>query len=118
MSAFRMQLHADVQRRTQRDDASVSESDLPRLWVLASSISGNLAERFAAMLHPSWPSGIYWLGEALCTALVATNQLPRTEDTLWLRLLGKGATQEQAIAEVLALPKGDPRWNQIVQYVD
>jgi hypothetical protein len=110
-----LSVHADVQRRAQRDNASGSESNLPRLWILASSISGNLAERFAATLHPSWPPGIYWLGEALCTAIVAINQLPQTEDTLWLRLLGKGSTQEQAIAEVLALPTEDPKRGKILQ---
>lgn len=48
-------------------------------------------------------------------AIVAINQLPQTEDTLWLRLLSKGATQEQAITEVLAIPKGDPRRSRILQ---
>ena len=52
---------------------------------------------------------------ASSTAIAAINQLPQTEDTLWLRLLGKGATQEQAITEVLALPKGDLRRNRILQ---
>lgn len=110
-----LSVHADVQRRAQRDDITVAELDLPRLWILASSVSGHLAERFAATLNEFWPPGIYWLGEAFCTAIVAINQLPQTEDTLWLRLLGKGATQEQAITEVLAIPKGDPRRSRILQ---
>jgi hypothetical protein len=110
-----LSVHADLQRRTQRDDGTVSEEGLPKLWILASSVSGNLLERFAATSNESWPSGIYGLGEALCTVIVAINQLPQTEDTLWLRLLGKGATQEQAIAEVLAIPKGDPRRSRILQ---
>jgi hypothetical protein len=110
-----LSVHADLQRRTQRDDATVSEAELPRLWILASSVSGNLIERFAATSNESWPSGIYGLGEALCTAIVAINQLPLTEDTLWLRLLGKGLTQEQAISEVLAIPEGDPRRSRILQ---
>jgi hypothetical protein len=110
-----LSVHADLQRRTQRDDANVSEAELPRLWILASSISGNLLERFAATSNESWPLGIYGLGEALCTAIVAINQLPLTEDTLWLRLLGKGLTQEQAISEVLAIPEGDPRRSRILQ---
>jgi hypothetical protein len=53
--------------------------------------------------------------KALCTAIVSINQLPLTEDTLWLRLLGKGLTQEQAISEVLAFPKGDPRRDRILR---
>jgi hypothetical protein len=44
----------------------------------------------------------------LTAALVVINQLPATADTLWLRLLGKGQTQHQAIAEVLALPRESP----------
>jgi hypothetical protein len=110
-----LSVHADLQRRTQRDDTAVSEEDLPRLWILASSVSGNLLERFAATANESWPSGIYGLGEALCTVIVSINQLPLTEDTLWLRLLGKGLTQEQAISEVLAFPKGDPRRDRILR---
>lgn len=39
--------------------------------------------------------------------MILLNQLPPTPKTLWLRLLGKGATQQQAIQEVLALPKTD-----------
>jgi hypothetical protein len=110
-----LSVHANVQRRTQRDETDIAELDLPRLWILASSVSGNLIERFAATPNASWLPGIYWMGEALCTAIVAINQLPQTEETLWLRLLGKGSTQEQAIAEVLATPKGDPRRGRILQ---
>ena len=47
--------------------------------------------------------------------IVSINQLPLTEDTLWLRLLGKGLTQEQAISEVLASPKGDPQRDRILR---
>jgi len=39
---------------------------------------------------------------------VAIHQLPRTEETLWLRILGKGATQRQAIEELIALPREQP----------
>ncbi len=110
-----LSVHADLQRRTQPDDTAVSEENLPRLWILASSVSGNLLERFAATSNASWPSGIYGLGEALCTAIVSINELPLTVDTLWLRLLGKGLTQEQAISELLAFPKGDLRRDRILR---
>jgi hypothetical protein len=39
---------------------------------------------------------------------VVIYQLPRTEETLWLRLLGKGRVQKQAIAEIKALPPEHP----------
>jgi predicted transposase/invertase (TIGR01784 family) len=35
---------------------------------------------------------------------VAIHQLPQTPETLWLRLLGRGSVQSQAIIELQALP--------------
>ncbi len=43
------------------------------------------------------------------TAIVSIDQLPKTPDTLWIRLLGRGLTQEIAIHEILALPIRHPR---------
>ncbi|MCZ8227230.1 MAG: Rpn family recombination-promoting nuclease/putative transposase, partial [Microcystis sp. LE19-84.1B] len=34
-------------------------------------------------------------------------QLPVTAETLWLRLLGRGKTQDQAVRELLELPQGN-----------
>jgi hypothetical protein len=42
------------------------------------------------------------------TAIVVIHQLPRISETLWLRLLGKGNVQKQAIAELQALPPNNP----------
>ncbi|WP_404790104.1 DUF4351 domain-containing protein [Altericista sp. CCNU0014] len=42
-------------------------------------------------------------------AIVAINQLPNHEDTLLLRLLGKGQTQKQAIDRAIAFDTSDPR---------
>lgn len=38
------------------------------------------------------------------SAIVAIHQLPQTPETLWLRLLGRGSVQSQAIIELQALP--------------
>lgn len=46
---------------------------------------------------------------------MALNQLPRNEETLWLRILGKGATQRQAVDELLALSKGTPLRNNVLE---
>lgn len=40
-------------------------------------------------------------------AIVAVNELPVTEETLWLRILGRGETQRTAIDELLALPESN-----------
>jgi flagellar motility protein MotE (MotC chaperone) len=39
--------------------------------------------------------------------VVAVNELPVTEETLWLRILGRGETQRTAIDELLALPESN-----------
>jgi predicted HTH domain antitoxin len=41
--------------------------------------------------------------------VIVIHQLPEIDETLWLRLLGKGGTQQRAISEVLSLPTSDPR---------
>jgi hypothetical protein len=63
-----------------------------------------------------WPSahnipGVYSSAPAFCTTIVATNQLPQDESTLWLRLLGRGPTQRAAIAELLKLDTSHPHRN-------
>lgn len=39
---------------------------------------------------------------------MAIHQLPQTPETLWLRLLGRGSVQSQAIIELQALPLDHP----------
>jgi len=115
-------LHGEFQRRNRRDRASgatsdtLKEEDLPRLWILSPSTSVALLNGFGAREEPDgWSAGVYFLAAALRTALVALNQLPCTPETLWLRILGKGATQQQAISELLELPKGHPLRNNVLE---
>ncbi|NET62565.1 MAG: hypothetical protein F6K47_42665, partial [Symploca sp. SIO2E6] len=56
----------------------------------------------------NWGEGIYFLPEYFRTAIVAIHKLPRTKDTLWIRLLGRGRVQEEAIDEIKALPPTNP----------
>jgi Domain of unknown function (DUF4351) len=58
--------------------------------------------------NPEWVTGVYFAApRSDQTAIVAMNQLPLTSETLWMRLLGKGKVQQEAIAEVLAFNKDD-----------
>ena len=79
------------------------------MWILSPSCSARIIDGFGAKIDSSgqWPTGIYFLPDFQNTAIVAINQLPINQDTLWLRVLGKGQTQEQAILELEALPKGN-----------
>ena len=103
------QTHGDYQRKARREKESIQENDLPHLWVLASSASETLVNGFGCSINEDWTSGVYFLPSYLRAAIIAINQLPRNEETLFLRLLGKGQTQQQAVDEVIAIDAGEPR---------
>ena len=110
-------LHSEFQRQARREANSLSEDDLPRLWILSQSFSLTLISDFGAKLDEKghWCQGIYFLPKALRTAFVAINQLPLDESTLWLRVLGRGSTQRQAVDEVNALPQNHPFRSSILE---
>ena len=70
-----------------------------------------LVQDLRGRLDEAWGEGFYFLAPRLCTTIVAIEELPTTSETLWLRLLGTGRTQEDAIAELLMLPEIDPKRN-------
>jgi hypothetical protein len=100
---------AESQRKAKRENTSLPEDNLPHLWILASSASTALVESFGAKLDTeNWLAGVYFLPKSFRTVVVAINQLPLTLETLWLRILGKGETQRQAVSELLSLPQNNP----------
>jgi predicted transposase/invertase (TIGR01784 family) len=78
------------------------------LWILTPTISETRLSSFGTVQKPDWLSGVHFLADALRTAIVAIHQLPQTPETLWLRLLGRGSVQSQAIMELQALPLDHP----------
>ncbi len=105
-------VQADHQRQARREDASLSEAELPHLWILSPTASEISLQSFGATQSLEWLPGIYALPAALRTSIVVIHQLPKTPDTLWLRLLGRGKTQQQAVEEILSLASDDPRRSQ------
>ncbi len=55
-----------------------------------------------------WGKGVYFLTEVWRVGLIAIHQLPRSPETMWLRMLGRGRVQQGAIAELSALPVDNP----------
>jgi hypothetical protein len=104
------------QRQAEREHRTVPDTldGFPWLWILSPSVSELLLSRVEMVAAADWPTGIYF-DRANYTALIAINQLPVHEETLWMRLLGKGAVQERAIAEVLAFDADDPRRANVLQ---
>ncbi|EDN70991.1 conserved hypothetical protein [Beggiatoa sp. PS] len=99
-------VHDELQRQSKRSSKKyLPEEQLPFLWILVPIASTTLVTGFgASQILEDWGPGIYFLAPDLKTAIVAINQLPKTKETLWLRILGKGQIQQKAIEELLALP--------------
>lgn len=108
-------IQEDEERKATATKQNLSETELSRLWILAATTTQPVLRAFGGELQPDRLSGIYFLSEGLRTAIVAIDQLPETEETLWLRVLGRDRTQERAVREVLALPPTHPRRNGILK---
>jgi hypothetical protein len=93
----------------QREHPTVEVSDTPHLWILAAEVSDRLLNDFVESPGTELMDGVYPLRKGLHTTIVAIEELPVVPETLWLRLMGKGRTQDDAIADLLMLPESDPR---------
>lgn len=103
----------DERRKAKKDE--LTEDEQPLLWILAATTSKPLLKDGNVVSKPGWLPGIYFVADIFKTAIVAIDQLPETDETLWLRVLGREGTQERAIREVLALPVDHPRRNMILR---
>jgi Domain of unknown function (DUF4351) len=103
-----LEVRGALQREAKRNQTTITENDIPKLWILTPTASKNLLSGFNGTEKPDSLPGIYYLAESLRTAIIVIHQLPRTQETLWLRLLGRGTVQKQAIDELVALPSNQP----------
>ena len=103
-----LEVKAGLRRNAKANKIRLQESDIPKLWVLSPTASPTLLSSFNVNQKEGWLPGVYFLGDALRTAIVAIHQLPQTPETLWLRILGRGSTQSEAIIELQALPSNHP----------
>ena len=101
--------NAECNRVANREDKLLVPGDRPRLWILSPTLSKSILDSFGATLErESFGEGVYVLPPAFRTAIVVIHQLPKTTETLWLRMLGKGNVQKNAIAELTSLPNQTP----------
>jgi hypothetical protein len=88
----------------------LAEDSLPMLWILTPTLSAPILDGFGAKLDlETWGEGVYVMPAHFKAGIIVLHQLPKTSETLWLRILGKGRVQEQAIQEVAALPLAHPQ---------
>ncbi|HEY9849581.1 MAG TPA: hypothetical protein V6D28_09005 [Leptolyngbyaceae cyanobacterium] len=103
-----LEIRGELQRESNRNNSNIPEFALPRLWILTPTESDTILSGFGAIINKNWLPGVYLMPEYLRTGIVVIHQLPRTPETLWLRLLGKRNVQKQAIDEVVALSADNP----------
>ncbi len=109
-------LHQALAKEARREkQPELLEASLPMLWVLTPTLSVPILAGFNARLDvEEWGEGVYLMSAHFKTGIIAIHQLPKTPETLWLRLLGKGRVQEQAIVEVAALPAQHPQRDNVL----
>ncbi len=102
-----LEVRGALQREVNRNKTPIPESSIPKLWILTPTASATLLSGFRAFVDEQKP-GVHFIADYLRAAIVAIHQLPPTPETLWLRILGRGRVQEQAINELKALPTNHP----------
>jgi hypothetical protein len=103
-----LEVKASLRREAKANKIKLQESEIPKLWILTPTISETRLSSFGTIQKEDWLSGVHFLADAMRSAIVAIHQLPQTQETLWLRLLGRGSVQSQAIIELQALPLDHP----------
>lgn len=108
-------IRTEIRREVKREKRSLSEEQLPMLWILTPTASVDFLGKLGAYEDESWPHGVYFSVGSFYTGVVVIHQLPEVDETLWLRLLGKEGTQRRAITEVVSFPASDRRREQALR---
>jgi hypothetical protein len=100
---------SELGRKAKSERVSVLTKDWGKLWIISTTASDRLLGDYGAELDPEINcQGVYSFHKGWRGFIIAINQLPVTDETLWLRVLGKGKVQRQAVEEFLALPDTNP----------
>ena len=103
-----LEVRGALRRAAKREQTTTAKIEIPKLWILTPTASKNIISGFSGTTKPDSLPGIYHLPKSLHAAIVVIHQLPQTQETLWLRLLGRGTVQKRAIDELAALPLDQP----------
>ena len=104
-------IEGDMARAAKRKDEALKEDMLPDLWFIMPTASEEIRQGFG--LHKSRIPGVYRWPKLDRTGLIVVHQLPVTEETLWIRLLGRAGNQERAIQELVTKPDRSVLYNSI-----
>lgn len=101
-------IHGEILREAKREKTSLSLVKFPFLWLLTPTCSQRILQGFEAKTPENQVQGVYFFPPLFQTGIIVIHQLPVNKDTLWLRVLGKGTTQKQAVEELVNLPQENP----------
>ena len=111
-------IHAQIERQAKRNDTRINEAELANLWILTPTVSVEILDSFNASLdEENWGKGIYLFGKGFKTVIVSIHQLPSTPETLFLRILGRGKVQRQAVEELETLTNNSPFLADVIELV-
>jgi hypothetical protein len=90
-------LEGDLFRKAKRRKQSLTEANLPDLWLIMPTASTEIRDGFGCV--PTAIAGVYEFPVLQRIGLIVVHQLAKTEETLWLRILGRSGEQQRAIEE-------------------
>lgn len=108
---------SELKRIAKRSKRRIPPDEQPFVWILSPTMSPHLQREFCVKQKRQWGQGIYFLPNPDRAAVIALHELPKTLDTLWLRLLGRGTVQTAAIQELLALPPEHPYRQETIRHL-
>jgi hypothetical protein len=113
----RFALHNALNRLALKENQPTVKQQHPTLWILTPTFSHNLQREHNVRTKPEWGEGIYFFSNSDRMAIIAIHQLPKTPETRFVRIFGKGSVQAEAIAEVSRLPEDYPHLRTILQNI-
>jgi hypothetical protein len=101
-------LWREARREARRSGESMPEK--PLLWILSPGRAMTALAVHEMRALPDWPEGFYAARPQDALYLVVLSELPRTRETLYLRLLSVGGVAEGAVDELGRLPADTWEW--------
>jgi hypothetical protein len=109
-------VHAEVaDKALQTNQRQPETSELPRLWIITPTWSEQNIKNTNSQCSDEWGQGIYLAADIFRTGVIVTDQLSKTPDTVWFRMLGQGTIKQEAINEIAALPQGNPDRKKVLE---
>jgi hypothetical protein len=100
-----MELEAQAQAR---EGEPLQQVPMPMLWFLTWSKPRKLLRSWGMLSSPDWPPGVYLAPDGFAVGVVVLPELPKTRETLPLRMFGDERVRQGLRQELEALEAVDP----------